>query len=166
VNKVKIIDEKGRLFGKISLIDILVVVIVVVLAFAVYTRFFQKEQTAVAVSNDTFTYELKIKSVRDLTANALQVGDVLYDSDNETYLGKISNISVTPSYTESVTADGVYVVAPMENRYDVVLTIDSEGLISAGRYYASRTYELSVNASVGFHTKYLTASAFVWSIDG
>lgn len=163
----KIIDDKGRLFGKISLIDIIVVIIVIVLGFAVYSRFFTKEQTATAISsNDTFIYELRVNGVRDLTVNSLSVGDAVYEAVSDTYLGVISNIEVMDCYQETATLYGRYVMAPVENRYDLIITVDSEGLISSGRYYASRNYEISLNMTVTFYTKYCQTSAFVWSIEG
>ena len=163
----KIIDDKGRLFGKISLVDILVVMIVIVLGFAVYSRFFTQEQTAVgSVSNDEFTYVLRLNGVRSMTAEALRVGDAIYGTDNGTYLGTISNIEVKDSYQEFATVYGTTVVAPAENRYEVLLTIASEGLITSGKYYVSRSYELGANMTVGFYTKYCSTAGYVWSIEG
>ena len=44
-----IINKEGKLFGKISVVDILVVVLLVVAAFGVYTKFFKtNERVAVA----------------------------------------------------------------------------------------------------------------------
>lgn len=162
--KRKLIDEKGRLFGAVSLIDILAVLIVVVLGFAVYTRFFTKEATAVAAVNDTFEYDLRIENVRMLTIDALREGDRIYDTDNDIYLGTITGIEYEDALVESKLADGTYAYAPAENRYDVTLHITAEGLVSSGRYYASRSFEISANAQVWFHTKYCSTSGFVWEI--
>lgn len=160
----KIIDKNGKLFGKISIIDILVVAIVIVLAIAVYSRFFTKTTTAVAAVNDSFEYQLCIKGVRELTVDALRVGDKVYDSENNTYLGTITAIEVTDAYGEYSTLDGEYVVAPIEGRKEAVLTISADGLISAGRYYASRTYEVCANSTLTFYTKYCCTTGYVWSV--
>ncbi len=160
----KLIDSEGRLFGKISVVDIIVVALVIVLALGVYTRFFTKETTSVTASDDKFTYQLAVNGVRDMTVNALSVGDKVYENENNTYIGVITDISVSDAYGEFATAEGKYVTAPLVDRKDVVLTIEAEGLISSGRYYASRTYELSVNMSVPFYTKYCTTTGNVWSI--
>jgi hypothetical protein len=162
--KRKFIDERGKFFGVISIVDLIVVAIVVVLAFAVYSRFFTNETTATAVTNDTFTYELALRNIRSYTVDSLSEGDVLYDSENDTYLGTISEIRVTPAEKYSLTQDGTYVLGSIENRVDAYITIDATGLISNGRYYASRTYEIGVNAYVSFYTKYLSSSGTVWSV--
>ena len=51
----KLVDEKGRLFGKVSLIDIFVILFALVLAVAVYLRFFTNETTSLRGENDTCT---------------------------------------------------------------------------------------------------------------
>lgn len=160
----KIIDKNGKLFGKISVIDILVVAVVIVLIFAVYSRFFTKTTTAVGTINDSFEFQLCVKGVREQTVDALRVGDSVYDSENNTYLGTITAIEVTDAYGEYATIDGDYVVAPVEGRKEAVLTIAADGLISAGRYYASRTYEISTNLSFTFYTKYCCTTGYVWSV--
>lgn len=164
--KKKLIDEKGRIFGIISGVDILVVLVVAVLAFAVYTRFYNRDATSVAVQNDTFSYQLKVMQVRYSTYESLMPGDVLYDLDNGTRIGVITNVECEPSMAETALADGSFVVAPIENRYDVLISLDAEGLMTGGRYYASRIYEINVNSKVEFYTKYCTTSGYVWTIDG
>ena len=160
----KLIDEKGRLFGAVSIVDLFAVLLVIVLAFAVYSRFFTKETTALAAVNDTFTYVLRVESVRQVTVDVLRVGDVIYDTDNDIKLGVITDIEYGDAMRESKRADGSYVYTPVENRYDVTLTISADGLISSGRYYASRSFEISANAQVWFHTKYCSTSGTVWEI--
>jgi len=163
--KTKLIDDKGRIFGRISAVDILIVLVVLVLCAAIYTRFFTKTETAAFVQNDSFSYQIHIRQVRFSTFDALEIGDTIYDSDNGTRLGVISDISYTPAMAESQLLDGTYVYAPVENRFDIMVDIQSDGLISGGRYYASRIYELNVNSRVEFYTKYCLSSGVLWSIE-
>ena len=162
--KRKLIDERGRIFGLVSVIDILAILVVIVLAFAVYTRFFSREQTAISVENDTFTYELRVNGVRTWTVDAFQEGDRLYNSENGVYLGQVTGVSYEPAVQEARLTDGTYVLAPVEDRYDMLLTIEVDGLVNGERYFASRTYELNVNARVSIITKYCATTGTVWSI--
>ena len=56
----KLIDEKGRLFGKVSLVDIFVVLFACLMVFAVYLRFFSNETTSIRTDSDTFTSTLTV----------------------------------------------------------------------------------------------------------
>lgn len=164
--KRKIIDEKGKIFGVISAIDILVVIVLVVLGAAVYVRFFSSSTTAVSVAkDDAFTYQLNVQEVRYATYEALRVGDYLYDKENGTKLGQITDISCKPAMGDYPLADGTIVYAPVVDRYEVLLTISAEGMVSNGRYYASRIYEIMTNSRVEFYTKYCITSGLVWTID-
>ena len=161
----KLVDEQGRIFGAVSVIDILVVLVVIVLAFAVYTRFFERAETAVSSSaQNTFTYEMRVPAVRQGTMESFRVGDKVYDSENDAVLGIITDIAVEDAMKETRLADGSYVLAPVQNRYDITLTIEASGLVADGRYYASKTYEINANAKLDFYTKYCTTTGLVWSI--
>lgn len=164
--KRKIIDDKGKLFGFISAIDLLVVLVALVLGAAVYVRFFSGGTAATtAAKNDPFTYQINVQEVRYSTYESFKIGDNVYDSENGTWIGKISDISCEPAMGEFPLADGTFVYSPIENRYDVMLTLNSEGMVSNGRYYASRIYEITTNSKVELFTKYCTTSGYVWNID-
>ena len=61
-----IIDKNGRLFGKISIVDIIVIVAAVLVFAGVYVRFSGNQGKAV-VQNDTFYYTMEIENVRKTT---------------------------------------------------------------------------------------------------
>lgn len=161
----KVIDEKGRLFGKVSLIDIFVVLFALVMVLAVYLRFFSHETTSVRGGNDTFSYTVRINAVRQWTVDGFHVGDKLWDSDHDTYIGTITQVRSEPATWEYDLIDGTLKVANSEGRYDLYLTVEAEGLIKNGRYYASRTYEVGANGIVYFYTKYCSVSGTVWSMN-
>lgn len=160
----KWIDEKGRLFGKVSLIDIFVILFALLMAFAVYLRFFSNETTSIRGGNDTFTYVARINGLRQWTVDGFHVGDKLWEEEHDTCMGTIKAIEVVPASWEYDLMTGEVVQASPENRYDVYLTIEAEGLVSDDRYYASRTVEIGVNGYIYFYTKYCAVSATVWSI--
>ena len=162
--KRKLIDENGKFFGLVSLIDIAVVLVCVVLAFAVYARFFTTDTTSAVVENSPFYFTLRLNGVRSQSMEAIKVGDVLYETENSAYLGKVTGVSMVPHMANVLMDDGTYVTVEEENRYDIIIDVESSGLISNGRFYANRTYEIGANASVAFYTKYLSSSGVIWSV--
>lgn len=160
----KIIDEKGRLFGLISIIDVIVVVVVAILGVAIYARFFSESETPVA-RNDEFTYTLLVRNVREATVNSIHKGDKIYSTANNTEIGVVSDIEVKNAEITIGMADGTYKSTVVDDRYDVIITVDSSGFISEGHYYAARTVEISVNDSLTFFTKYCETTGAVWSIE-
>ena len=60
----KLIDNNGRLFGKISIIDVLVILVVAAMGAALYLKTNHNEITSTATSNDTITYQVLVSGVR------------------------------------------------------------------------------------------------------
>lgn len=113
--------KNGKLFGKINLFDLLVILLVFVLIFAVGMKFLSKKET-VANTVDA-TYELKIESVRDVTVNAFHKGDSVYHFDTNETIGTIEDIRTVAATDPMNTLDGKAIEAPLENRYDVIITV-------------------------------------------
>ena len=66
-----IINKEGKLFGKISIVDIAVVLIVILLAIGIYTRF--SGNTKVVVSNgQKIECTFVVKNLRQYSVDALK----------------------------------------------------------------------------------------------
>lgn len=161
----KIIDHNGRLFGKISIIDVLVVAVVIVMAAALSVKG-RQTQTSTSVTNEPITFQVQVQGVRTYVADAIQVGDLLYDPDYSTggALGVITDIQVTPGTQLADFSDGTLETVPKEDCKDILLTVQGEGLISDGFYYLNRVYIVGVNASRNYYTKYVQFSGTVFDI--
>ena len=161
----KIIDKNGRLFGKISIIDVLVILVVVVLAASLA---FKKNQThtGTVVSNIPITFQMRINGVRTYVADAIRVGDNLYDLDNRSNgaLGEITGMEVLPGHRQAAFSDGTDEMAPIEDGVDVVLTVRGSGIISDNRYLLNRVYNLGVNTIRNYYTPYAQFTATVTSV--
>ncbi|MDR1299979.1 MAG: DUF4330 domain-containing protein [Oscillospiraceae bacterium] len=150
----KLIDERGRLFGKISVIDVVVILVAAATIFAAYAKFNVVGGPTVTINTVPVTYKVIIRSVRNTSAALLREGDTLF-SDNGFNMGKITAVDVTGATTTAPKADGTYVKVTIENRYDVELTVEAQCSVSAGRYYANRSFELAENSEQKCHTKYV-----------
>ena len=161
----KIIDDKGRVFGRISIIDFIVIAIVIVLGIAVYLKFNVLEVTSNSAETP-ITYEIKISGIRDYTIDGIQTGDILFDLNNDSgvSIGTIVSIASAPAQAASERLDGTFVIGNVEGRYDLTLTVEATGLESSGRYFINRTYEINANSIRTFYTKYCTFSATIMEI--
>ena len=161
----KIIDRNGRLFGKISVIDVLVIAVVLVMAAAL---FFKSNQThtGTSVTSETITYQMVANGVRTYVADAVQVGDLMYDQDRSSggTLGKIVDIQVLPGTKLGEMNDGTAGMVPVEDGVDLLLTIEGSGILSEGRYLLNRVYDLGVNSARNFCTHFARFTGTVYSI--
>lgn len=161
----KIIDRNGRLFGKISVIDVLVILVVALLAAALA---FKSNQTHTGSSTDStpITFQLRVNGERSCVADAIQVGDYLYDLDNSSggALGEIIDIETLPGSKVAEFSDGTKALAPMEDGVTLVLTVKGRGIISNNRYLINRVYNLGVNTTRNYYTPYAQFTATVTAI--
>ncbi len=162
----KIIDRNGRLFGKISVIDIVVVLLVAVLAMAFYVKNHRLDASKSDGADETITVTMLAENLPVNAADALRVGDKVYDKERSSggAIGVITDIEVLPAGTTEELTDGTFARLTNEDGRNVVLTIRCQGAVINGRYTINRVYELGANAKRSFYTPYVTYKAYVTGI--
>ncbi|MBR5586754.1 MAG: DUF4330 domain-containing protein, partial [Clostridia bacterium] len=106
------VDEKGRLFSKISIIDLVIVLLMVVAIAFVGVKILGLNDKIGAINVKTETYQItfKVNNVRQATVDALEksVGEEVTDVWAAS-LGKLTKInSVTPVMTNIANDDGSF----------------------------------------------------------
>lgn len=151
----KILDKNGRLFGRISLIDVGVVAVVAVLALALFVRQNATPTVSPVAPMDDIRYEVTITNMPQGRLDSIRVGDYLYDGDNKTGspVGTIVDIQVSECTIPSQKADGTYVMGTVDERTNVVLVLEAKGIVdSRGRTYINRTNEVAVGSLINYYT--------------
>jgi hypothetical protein len=162
----KVIDNNGRLFGKISVIDVLFILVVAAVCAAFYVKFNVLDVTRKSVDTIPVTYKITIYGVREYTVKSLEVGDLIYDKDYSggQPVGRITSISAQDAVRAVEKTDGTIVNGPVEGCYDVTLTLSAEAIITGGRTLVNRTYDVNVNSERIFNTKYATFTATITGV--
>ena len=152
----KILDRDGRLFGKISIIDVIVLLVVAVLAVAVFVKS-QRAQTSTSITDTPVIYQMLLTNQPEYMLSAIQEGDQLFDEDRTTNgsLGTIVDIQVSDGTYAGELDNGTYGDLPAEGCYNILLTLEGEALVGAdGSVALNRVYDLGVNSNRSFVTKY------------
>ncbi len=127
------IDEKGKIFGKISVIDLALIVLIIAACAFIGVKFFGNNSTG--SKSIECSYVVKIKNIRESSVKHLKVGDTLYNDDNA-YMGVIEK---DPQYTKAtdteVKNDGSFAVSEIPEKVDVLLTIKGSGLKNTNGFY-------------------------------
>lgn len=163
----KLVDREGRLLGKVSIIDVIVLVVVAVLVAAVYTKT-RMPQTGSAVATVPVVYQMQVHNQPAYLVDAIQVGDQLFDQARTTggSLGEITDIQVSPGTAQAAMGDGTVEMVPAEGYYDLLLTIRGEALVEEdGTVLLNRVYALGVNTNRGFTTQYASFTGRVTALE-
>lgn len=93
----KIIDKRGKLFGKVSILDILIICVIIAVGLVVYNKVFNKQAIMDNKEYKTMTYEVEIQNVAiEMTNDVVKLDDKLYDSRNGDYLGVLKQFHFGP----------------------------------------------------------------------
>lgn len=121
------IDEKGRLFGKINLIDLLVIIVVVAaVAFLGFKFLGPAEDTG---GTQKVIVSVYCEEASTFAVDKLAVGDEIYDSAANTVLGSLSSWETGDSESYLTNPSGVIVPYSKETFRSVVAEIECAGVI-------------------------------------
>ncbi len=163
----KIIDNHGRLFGRISVIDVFVVLVVLVMAFALYVKNNTLEASKTGETSKTaITFVVEAENQPLYVVDAIQVGDKVYDKDRSSggAIGTITAIEELESGWNERMNNGTYTRMTNENTRNLRITVEGSGSVTNGRYAINKVYELGVNAARNFYTNYAVFTASVIDI--
>lgn len=154
----KIIDRDGRLFGRISVIDLLVIAVVVVIAAAVYVKNNDTPTGSDGVKEVPIVFQVRTTGTESYIADALRVGDKIYDANYSSGGGPVGEIAQIQVLNDPGTVvyesmpDGTLPTIEVAGTVDLLVTIKASGVSDGRSYSINRVYELGVNSSRTYRT--------------
>ncbi len=138
-----LLDEKGKLFGKISIVDIGVLLLIIALLGGLYYRYSAVDKHNSAAKFDTLEYTVLVEEVRQQSIDAIIIGTDIYDVKTDTPMGKIVSKEVLPATDQLTKADGTVVIAEKPGKFNVLITIQVPGIESKYGYRANGRMDLN-----------------------
>lgn len=159
----KIIDSKGRLFGKLNIIDLIIVVCILVLAFGAVVKFNKTDATM--TTDRVIEYTMKISSIREASVDALKKNyKGLSESESNRELGDIIDIKIEQAKELTQLADGSYKDVELPDRFDLLVTVRVIGTQTADNYFAASGKRIINGDTVKFTNKYMETSGLIKSV--
>lgn len=156
-------DKNGRIKGKVSIIDILVVLLVIFVVAGIAARYGSKITSAVK-SDKSFEYVLRVENVREYTVKAIEKKGKVTDKKSEKTLGEIVDVRYETATQQSVTASGEVKNPETPGRYTCFVTIQAKGKESDDNYILDDSTELSVGRNIDLYSKYVKTSGDIISV--
>lgn len=160
------IDKKGKIFGKISIIDLMVALIIVTIIVGTIYRFGSPVTASITGGNATINYTILIEDVRYFSANYYEEGLNVYDSNTGNFIGKIKDIRVEPYMGTIEMKDGTMVLAEKTERVKIFLDIEASGVVTDKAYLVGGTYEVKVGGGAYISTKYVDVTSSIFAVSG
>lgn len=144
----KIIKDK-KLFGIISMFDVIIVVIGILAVVLVYNYLYSSNSVKVGNTYHTTTFQIKLDNLPVGTNAQIEKEDLIYDNETNVYVGKVIDFEVK-EYKRMLEdfENGKYVEAVVPNRETIILTLETSvydaksDLITENNYYIKVGKEL------------------------
>jgi len=120
----KLFDEKGRIFGKISIIDLLLVILVLAgIAWFGYAMLGKNLRQETAAREKPIEITVVVTGIRPGTAEAIKNSTKMFEFKTGAYVGDVVGVKTEPSKGWSVAPDGSWLRLPTEDKVDAYVTI-------------------------------------------
>lgn len=129
----KVIDEKGRLFGFLNLLDLFLIVVLIGAAIFAGMKFMNPGgdiQIGQASGQREVTYTLYNSGEHPFVVNVIKEGDVIRSVDNNGVIGTVVSVEKKQAMNYVNTADGRTVLAPVPDKYEVYVHMKANATVS------------------------------------
>lgn len=157
--------KNGKLFGKVSIIDLLVLLVIIVSVIGVYLRFTSTTEV-VKVESEKFSYEVCIEGVREYTIEGLKQLGKVYDKETKEDLGEITEVvSVEKVTNTEINSRGEVIESESPDKYVVVIKIETDGNVGDNGYYTSTNRSIGVGGELSVESKYVSTMGRITKIE-
>lgn len=125
----KVVNEKGKLFGKINLVDLFLIVFVLIVAAGVMWKVFGAQVTQIVSNSRDVTYTVRIRGTFDRYYDALIANEFpqqLLAGDSLIADAYIVSAEKQEYITQVTTDDGRILDALDETKIDIMVTIQAK----------------------------------------
>ncbi|MBS3908059.1 MAG: DUF4330 domain-containing protein [Actinobacteria bacterium] len=159
-----LIDEKGRLFGRVNLIDAALIIGVLALVALAFVVLRGQGKVATVPENKTVTYTMIVKAIRLDVAGYIKKGDLVKKQVTMGPVGKIVDVEIKPAQAVVDTADGSKVLTVSPTEKDVFITIETKGRAGSD-IIATGNEVLRVGDRFNIVTKWFIGDAVIIGMD-
>lgn len=160
------IDESGRLWGRINIIDLLIVVLIVTgVAGLTYRRVADRIAPTLSAERVEMEVEFMVAGVRQATIDVLEPGTVFYHTQTNERIGTLIDIRVEPAEVFTVLPSGEMIQGLSETRFDVYMVIRGTGRVTPNVILMGNNQEIRIGTRVPLKSQLASVSTTVMAIN-
>lgn len=141
-------DKKGKLFGKISIVDILVVLLIIAIGAGLYYKFGKSGTETPFTKTSTIQMSVYLESVQDYVVKSIKKGDVVKDRVQNVEVGRVVDVKVGPDISYFINDKGMVVQGSRKGYSSVTVTFEGKGIYSpTGATFGGVEYYINKNGT-------------------
>lgn len=149
----KLVDDNGKLFGKLNLVDVGIILLVIFAIVAISGKTI-KEQT-LDKEQATIRYTLCAEGVRQQSVDAIKKNsEDIKDAEKDEAIGRIVEVRTEKAKKINPLPNGTFVESEYQDKFDLYVTIEAEGTISENGYFLSSGKKIMYGDTIGINNNY------------
>lgn len=157
-----VIDKKGRLFGKINILDFVIIIVILTLVIASANKILNIN-TDTSLDTKSIKVKLLVREREEFSLENIKVGDIIKEYDTGFIFGEISDIEVVPATKEVKTVNGEVNRAVIPERYDMFIIVDANAVVTENAI-VSGNKELRIGNQLVFRTRLYALKSIILEI--
>ncbi len=135
-----IMDGKGKLFGKVSIVDVLIVVIILAAVGGIGYKLTKSKLQTPFTQSDNIQIKFYSEEVPDFVLNAINKGDLAKDFERNVEFGHVTDVKADKSVSWTENDKGENIAAPKAGYSSAIVTIEGKGIFRDSKNYAGVTF--------------------------
>lgn len=151
----RLIDEKGRLFGKVNIVDLAVIlVLVLAVGWFAYAKFGRNLKSEVSSREQPVEFTVVVNAVRPTTVDAMRKGGAVFEFKTGAGVGTIKDVRSEPADVWVLHEDGRWLREKTSDRVDAYVTVTGTARVS-DNVVTVNGVEARVGTSIGLQSKWV-----------
>jgi hypothetical protein len=125
-----LVDEKGRLFKKINVLDLIIVVIIIAAGIFVFKKFSNAGLKTIFTNTDKVSVQFYVEDCPRYLGESIKVGQTAKDKITNSNFGKVTDVEIGPSIVFAANSEGQIVSSSRPGYVSLIITVEGEGILS------------------------------------
>lgn len=163
-----LIDSKGKLFGKVSIVDILIVVMILGVIGGVGYKFKKSSTSTPFTKKDTVQVTFYQPEVNNYVEGSIKVGDIVKDKATGSVFGKVVSVKTDKAVSAGTNSDGQIVATSNPKMSSLTIVVEGEGIYKDGKSEQGVSFDNTdffVNNSIQLRAGNTEAWTFIKSLE-
>ncbi|RJQ29377.1 MAG: DUF4330 domain-containing protein [Peptococcaceae bacterium] len=159
----KLIDDRGRIFGLINIIDLLVILVVLGVIWGLLTRTAVLERFNRSYEEKPVEILFLVENVRQYTVDVIQPGEVVREFRSDETVGTIKTVEVRDYKEKAPDAAGNWHMSPVPGKKELYITVEGRVKEYNGVFKVGQS-DLKVGGKITLKGKRFNVETFVLKI--
>lgn len=163
-----LIDSKGKLFGRISIVDILIVVMILGVIGGVGYKFKKSSTSTPFAKKDTVQVTFYHPEANNYVEGTIKAGDIVRDKATGSVFGKVVSVSTDKAVSVGTNSEGQMVNTSNPRQRSITLVVEGEGIYKDGKSEQGVSFDNTdffVNSSVELRVGDTTLWTFIKNLE-